>query len=328
MSADAERRSRLLSLSLRALVRDHVGGADDPDAAVEVFAPGALLVSRGATWVLLDGDPVPAFGAVLARTVRRDAPLHVLVERHSGIVARRAGLFDADVRVWHVEGRVLLPALPEPHLPERAADPAHLALVPLIEAAGAEVVVEHGVVTGEVRGLEMCRVVDDPVVGAPRLEVGMGAHDREAFALVHGDEPVEEALRRVIESVAVHRREGADPHPFNRFGAERMLRWTATRDPALVGFRSLAPAEPPVPRANVKDSVPCVATGDTVDGRPGCAVFVHGVVLDAVPFAVDAADRAGLSEVTVAMRRRDLVASHEAMAARSRVRVRFALMDD
>ena len=156
----------------------------------------------------------------------------------------------------------------------------------------------------------------------------MGAHDREAFAMVHGDEPVEDALRRVIDSVAAHRREGADPHPFNRFGAERMLRWSATADPARVGFASLAPAEPPVRRTNVKDAVPCVAAGRDLDGDDGCVVFVHGVVLDAVPFAVDAADRAGLSSVTVAMRRRDLVASHEAMAARSRVRVRFALLDD
>ena len=328
MSTDAERRSRLLSLKLRALVRDHVGGADDPEATPEVFAPGALLESHGAAWVLVDGDPMHSLGAVLARALRRDLPLHVLVERNSGVIARRASLFDLDLQVWHVDDNSLLPAVPEPHLAQRDPDPAHLALAPVIESAGADVVIEHGVVTGEVRGLEMCRVVDDVAGGAARLEVGMGVHDRETFAMVHGDEAVDASLRRVIESVATHRREGADPHPFNRFGAERMLRWTATRDSGRVGFVELAPSEPPVQRTNVKDAVPCVATGRDVEGNVGCVVFVHGVVLDAVPFAVDAADRAGLSTVTVAMRRRDLVASHEAMAARSRVRVRFALLDD
>jgi len=328
LSADAERRSRLLSLTLRTLVRDHVGDVDDHAPTPEMFAPGALLESHGATWALIDGDPVHSLGAVLARALRRDLPLHVIVEKNSGIIARRASLFDLGVSVWHVDDRQLFPAVPEPHLPERRPDPAHLALAPVIESAGADVVVEHGVVAGEVRGLEMCRVVDDPVTGAARVEVGMGAHDRETFAMVHGDEPVDAALRRVIGAVADHRREGADPHPFNRFGAERLLRWTATQDPGRIGFSALAPSEPPVERTNVKDAVPCVATGRTADGDRGCAVFVHGVVLDAVPFAVDAADRAGLSSVTLAMRRRDVVASHGRMAERSRVRVRFALLDD
>ena len=58
--------------------------------------------------------------------------------------------------------------------------------------------VEHGVVTGEVRGLEVCRVVDDPHTGAVRLEVGVGAHDREAFTIMHGDVPTVDALAGVV----------------------------------------------------------------------------------------------------------------------------------
>ena len=58
-------------------------------------------------------------------------------------------------------------------------------------------VVEHGVVTGEVRGLEVCRVVDDRTTGdGVRLEVGVGAHDREAFAIIHGDVPDGRGPRR------------------------------------------------------------------------------------------------------------------------------------
>ncbi len=58
------------------------------------------------------------------------------------------------------------------------------------------------------RGLEVCRVVDDPATGAVRLEVGVGAHDREAFAIMHGDVPTVEALAGVVRAVAEHRRTG------------------------------------------------------------------------------------------------------------------------
>ncbi len=59
---------------------------------------------------------------------------------------------------------------------------------------GLHVCVEHGVLVGEVRGLEVCRVVDDPHLGTTRLEVGVGAHDREAFQMLHGDVPAIELL--------------------------------------------------------------------------------------------------------------------------------------
>ncbi len=54
--------------------------------------------------------------------------------------------------------------------------------------AGVEVVVEHGVIRGEVRGLEVARVGGRRRRRRP-LEVGVGRHDREAFAMVHGDLP-------------------------------------------------------------------------------------------------------------------------------------------
>ena len=97
--------------------------------------------------------------------------------------------------------------------------PAHLELVPVIEAGGATPLVEHGVVIGEVRGLEVCRVVDDPHTGAVRLEVGVGAHDREAFAIIHGDVPTVEALAGVVAAVAEHRSPDAPPAPAEPPGA-------------------------------------------------------------------------------------------------------------
>ena len=207
---DTERRSRLLALKLRALIREHLGLTGDPDGRVEVFAPGAAFITNDAVWLLIDGDAARSLGGVLAWGTKFELPIHLVVENDSGLLARRAALFDVDITVWHADERVLLPALAEPHLPTTQAKPEHLAFTELIQSSGADALVEHGIVVGEVRGLEMCRVVDDVVSGVARLEVGMGVNDREAFAMVHGELPTEQALRNVIDAVAIHREPGAN----------------------------------------------------------------------------------------------------------------------
>lgn len=323
MSADAERRSRLLSLKLRALVREHLGLTSDPQGTPEVFSPGAAFLTDEDVWVLIDGDATRSLGATLAWATRFERPIQLLVERDSGVVARRAQFFSASLTVWHVDEKTLLPAVPEPHLPAVEPAASHVALMPLISSSGADAVVEHGIVVGEVRGLEMCRVVDDATTGEARLEVGMGVNDREAFAMVHGEMPTEQALRTVIDAVAIHREPGAMVHPFNQFGAERLHRWRALQNPQSVGFASLQPANPPVKRTNLKDPVPCVAVGKTIDGQNAVAVFVNGVDLDVVPFAVDAADLHNVERSVVVARDQDVTPSLRRIADLSTVAVSF-----
>jgi hypothetical protein len=156
------------------------------------------------------------------------------------------------------------------------------------------VVVEHGVLVGEVEGLEVCRAIRDSYTDECRLEVGVGAHDREAFLLIHGGIPTVDALQMVVSTVAEHRREGAEPHPLNRLGAERSIRAHLLREPTLVGAHRLQPASPPIPRKNLKDSVPCVAVGESDNGGPIVVVCSTGIDLDVVPWAADA--RAALTD--------------------------------
>jgi hypothetical protein len=217
--------------------------------------------------------------------------LQLLVEAEGGRLARRAALFDGPPVVWTVEGRDLRPTAPEPHDPPPAV-PAELEpLRAVIEWAGAEVAEEHGELAAEVAGLEVCRAViaDD---GFPRLDVGIGPHDREAFRLVHpDDEAVGPALADLVSLVAEHRRPGAPPHALNRIARERYLRWRLVREPALIGLDELRPAAPPVPRRSLKEAAPCTAVG-SVTGAAGPVVVVCsvGVDLEVVPFAADARD--------------------------------------
>jgi hypothetical protein len=289
---DPQRRAALLNLKLRALVRDHLGSAVGDISATEPipFGRGAALVIDGTAWMLLDEQPARGLGGAIAWAQRQPAAgdFAIITELSSGVLARRAEMFDLPITVWHAVERMLLPAVGEPYPIDDAIDPAHAELRALIEQGGAEPVAEHGVLAGEVRGLEVCRAVTDASTGEVRLEVGVGAHDREAFLMLHGARPTVEALADVVATVEQHRFEGAAYHPLNKLGAERLLRWSAVREPHRIGARSLTIAAPPIPRANLKDVVPCVATGIGSDGHDIVAVFSSGIDLDLVPFALDA----------------------------------------
>lgn len=330
----AARQAQLQLVKLRALVADHLGGLGDAaPAPASSFGLGAGLVAGGDAWVLVAERAERALGPALAWARQAGFPgaigrLHVLAEAATGLLARRAAQFEVPITIWRVEGRGLVAADADPIAGPPEASAAHEHLRALIVAGGAIPVVEHGVLFGEVHGLEVCRVVDGPD-GVARLEVGVGAHDREAFALVHGDVPTVDALADVVTAVAAHRTPGAEPHPLNRIGAERALRARLIADPGRVGATSLQPAEPPVPRANVKDPAPCVAAGDGPTG-PLLVVCTIGVDLDVVPFAVDAWLLAGAdphTEIVLAMPARDDLAVTRALAGWALPTVRVAAQE-
>jgi hypothetical protein len=293
--ADPARRSQLLGLKLAALVRDHAGA----DAAIVpgVWPGGAALMRNGEAWVLAEDDADRSLGRALAWARQQGAvALHLLAERSTGLLARRAALFAVPPTVWEVRDRTLVRAEAQPHVVPPALDPELAEFAGLIESAGAVPVVERGVLIGEVDGLEVCRAVRDSETGACRLDVGVGAHDREAFQLVHGDVPTAAALKMVVDAVIPHRRPGAEPHPLNRLGAERAVRARLVREPSLVGASSLAAADPPVERLNVKDAVPCAAVGVQSSGEPVVVVCSAGIDLDVIPWAADARACLGLAD--------------------------------
>ncbi|HRB03091.1 MAG TPA: hypothetical protein PLP26_06975 [Ilumatobacteraceae bacterium] len=309
------RRSQLNAIKLRALVRDHLGVADGELPEVGEFGGGAALLAGTAAWVLLDERPERGLGAALAWALRRDAAeLHVLADHSTGTLARRAQGFNYPINVWHVEGRTLLPAVAEP-LPVAPAVPGeHQVLSDVIADGGALPVVEHGVLAGEVNGLEVCRVVTDAYTDEVRLEVGVGAHDREAFQMLHGNRPTTEALADVVSSVSAHRRPGAPRHPLNMLAQERALRTRLIAEPELIGASSVVAMAPPIPRPNVKDPIPCVALA-TIDGRSAVVVCSSGVDLDLVPYAIDARVASGVDDCLVVLPARDALDVQRRLAA-------------
>lgn len=235
--------------------------------------------------MLVEDAPERALGGVLAWGRKQGvASLHLVVEsaEAAGILARRAAAFIDPPSVWVVDGTALVPAVAAPHVvqPPLAAEDADLA--ELIVRAGAEPVVEHGVLRGEVLGLEVCRVVEG------RLQVGVGKHDREMHLLMHSDRPPLEALSRAVASVREVRHPDALPHEMRRLAAERWLRAVVVRRPDLVGCTRLEPVPPPLPQADLRVPSPAAAAGEDADGRAVLVVCSTGIDLDLVPSAADA----------------------------------------
>ncbi|HEX2039626.1 MAG TPA: hypothetical protein VHF47_07835 [Acidimicrobiales bacterium] len=251
-----------------------------PDGERGAYPGGASLLAGGDGWVLVEDAPERALGGALAWGRKHGVrALHVVVDspEAAGVLARRAAAFTVPPSVWVATGTFLEPAVAAPPAEQAPLSADDAALAPSIVEAGAEPVVEHGVLRGEVLGLEVCRVVGG------RLEVGMGKHDREAQLLVHGGRPSVEVLADAVRAVREVRTADGPPHEMRRLAAERWLRAVVCRRPELVGCSRLEPVPPPVPRGDLRLPAPAPAVGEGV-----VAVCSVGVDTDLVPTAADA----------------------------------------
>ncbi|MFZ4516894.1 MAG: hypothetical protein ACOYOP_00780 [Microthrixaceae bacterium] len=324
MAVTDEQRARLRQVKLAALARDRqehgaVDGVTSDATPLPVGADGAALLRAGTVEVLTE-DPGPAaLAAALLVAARSGAARLVLyVDDLAGDLARWAAPFSFDVEVREVRGATSVPAepTPVPGEPEPADDPD---LRRLITGAGADVVVEHGVVTGEVLGLEVARLVVWPAeVGgddAVHLEAGVGRFDRDAAAAMHGEEAPTEALARAVGVVRAHRYDGAPTHPLSLLARDRWLRSAVLAAPASVGAAVLEPVSTTAVRNSVREAAPAAAVGTDAAGNPMLVVCAVGASLSLVPVAADTrAARAPHARLVLAVPARDHLPALDTLA--------------
>lgn len=280
---------RLFEAKLGALVRSRW---QDAAAALRTRSLpwGAAAFAGDSAWVLAEEDARRALGPALAMADREGATdVHVMTGDvdAAGVLARRAPLFESAPAVWRIAGVELTAAEPAP-VPEYTEPSADvLETGELIHLGGAEPIVEHGHLLGEVRGLEVCRVVDDES-GEPVLQIGVGKYDREVHHEKHQGRPTRDALFGVVRSVLEYRVPGGEGNPAFHLAPERWLRWAVLRRPDLVGAAKLDAADSPVPRHDLRQPAPAPAAGVDTEGRPLLVVCGAGGDLDFVPSAADA----------------------------------------
>ena len=280
-----------MAARLVALANGPLGMQVERSLVTELGSASAAVAAHG-TAAFDPGGGAGGVGAAVAWAVRQGADdLHLVAEpgpgRDLGVWARQAEHFEPAPRVWAIGTGELRPVEPGPY-PERVIpSPETDEYVLLLEQAGLEVVVEHGVVLGELRGLEVARVApgDD---GRLQLQVGVGRLDREAFALLHGDLGRPEALAKVVERITPLRAPDAAPHPANRLTRERWLRHHLIEDPALIELDTLEAVEGPEVRGGLRESAVAVALGRRSDGTAVVVVTSDGSGLEIVPRAADA----------------------------------------
>ena len=321
--------SRLAQLRLRAIVGVR------SDVEVSEFGQAVGLVVDDVAWVYVTGRHERSLGPALMWALRNNAKaLKLFSSESAGDLARIATHFDFVIEVFEVDAAgvacVAMPKIVE-KIEVSVADEM---FAEFIKSAGADVVREHGVISGEVCGLEVCRVVratdsgESDGAGESELEIGVGAHDRETFKLLHGRTATIESLRKVIAEVAARRAVGAQVHPLNRLARERLLRHYVCLSPQLVGAKSLQVAQPPIVRTNLKDVVPCCAVGMSLTGAKMVVIFNVGVDPDVVSFGADARGQInGSAELIFAMPTRDIVPAVERVAQMLRRPARFVGVD-
>lgn len=291
MGRDPGQHEKLLGVKLNVLVRGQW-----PDAAPGDLGtlPGAVTLAEGRAgrgWVLSDDPAAESLGAALVWAQSHEVgELHLVVDPSIGpVMARRAGAFRDAPTVWTASGRDLVRVAPAP-----AVDPAGATALSSVAALwgdllvlhGVEPVVEHGVLRGDVLGLEVARLVGDDEHGWT-LAIGIGDHDREARQEMRPGEDPEAALDQVVELVRMWRSPAARLHPANTLAPERWLRAIVVSRPDLAGAVKLEPLAPPVERTDLRLRSPAPAAGTDVDGRPVVVVCSTGIDIDLVPSAAD-----------------------------------------
>jgi len=282
-----ERLGQLRVAKLRALLGERLVG--DPVVSGPFGAGAALLDGAGTASFLVEEGGPRSLGGALTWAVRKGARAVRLIvggdAAVAGRLAREATWFDLPIDVERIVGTTVETVAPAPF--DAPPDPLDVPveIADLLAAADVDVVVEHGVVRAEVRGLEVARVVDGPE--GPHLEVGVGRFDREISSMMFSNVPTADALANAVEMVARYRAPGATIHPLRDLVPERWLRQVAVADPAAVGLASLEPVDTTLAVASLREAQPAAAVGADDTGSPVVVVFTAGVDLDVVPLAAD-----------------------------------------
>jgi hypothetical protein len=213
----------------------------------------------------------------------------------AAVLSRRAQAFALPITVWRVVAPTLQEVVPAGFSPPPPLPTGDAPLAQVLRGAGVEPVVEFGVLTGEVLGLQVARVVDG------RLEVGVGSQDRAFHRDLEPDRAPEDVLAEVVALVRRFRTPDGSAHLANTLAGERWLRRVLVARPDLVGAGWLAPLPPAVPRGDLRTSTAAMAAGVDTAGAPMVVAASTGIDLDLVPEAADARRASGLADARLVL---------------------------
>ncbi len=258
---------------------------------------------------LIELDPIRSYGLVLAACAAGPssggtpaAPITILVNERASDLARLAQDLGPAVHIAEIDGSTVTPAVAAAPIDVPTTE-LQTEFRELFDHAGLHTVDEFAAITAEFRGLEVARVTG--VNDTQRVDVGIGAYDQGAFAMMNPEFNAKESLAYVVRQAGEHRVRGAEPHPMNRLVRERWLRAEALVDPTLVGCVSIEAVAPARPRGGLHEMAPSFAIGHSVGGATTLLAFSVGIDLALVPDAVEVASRFAIESVAFVVPEQD-----------------------
>ncbi len=309
VGSNPEDRYRLWAAKLRGTISRYWPEAALGEVVGLPFGSAGQLEDGSVAWVLVEVSGGASVGGVVAwaaKAAPNATTVHVLVPEAmekfaypAPVWARLATYFQPSVLVYELtpSGCERVEPGARTTWPEIAPHAAELG--EYLAEAELELVIEAGILRGEVLGLEVARVVelDLPPGGASEaadrgqfgsfgIDIGVGRFDQEISRMLQAETVPLEALVRTADYVRLNRTVGSGVHPLAQLCRERWLRRQFILERPRLEAHLL---EPTVPRASLRQNSVCGVHEDRM-----VHVFTTGVDLDAVAQAADL--RNGLAE--------------------------------
>ena len=276
---DGERRSELNQRKLESLLRTAF-----PDSIFEQVETqsGALRSNNKAQYLYAPSEKVSPLAFALTFLEKGDV-INIILDEPDPLLLHQALGLHSDIRFWVVEKDQLIPH-PESKTAEKPEKPvANETAVSLLLENGCDVIREHDAVRGEIKGLEVARIIKD-FDNESNVQIGVGHYDQEAHKLVDWGESPDEKLARVVSEVHQHRNKEAQPHPLNRVARPQWLISEMIASPEIVGLDEAWHLPSPENAKAITETTPAAALGKIRD-QVILVVASVGLDLKAVPIA-------------------------------------------
>ena len=201
---DGERRSELNQRKLESLLRTTF-----PDSTFEQVKTqsGALRSNNKAQYLYAPSEKVSPLAFALT-FLEKGAVINIILDELDPLLLHQALGLHSDIRFWVVEKDQLIPH-PESKTAEKPEKPVvNETVVSLLLENGCDVIREHDAVRGEIKGLEVARIIKD-FDNESNVQIGVGHYDQEAHKLVDWGESPDEKLARVVSEVHQYRNKEA-----------------------------------------------------------------------------------------------------------------------
>ncbi len=296
---DVERRAELNQAKLNVLLKNTF-----PDEVFEpIYSNSSSIYSNGKQRFLYAPEQRVSPLAIALATETNELQTNLVVDNSEPVLLQQTHGLNAEIILWIIDDDRVVQH-PDSAIEERTEiNVLGEDFKELLKASGCDVVQEHGVLKGEIKGLEVARVVINDE-GQQVLQVGVGAYDQEAHKILDSQQTPEEKLFRVISQVMEYRNQKSEPHPLNRVARAKWMITEIVTSPKNFGLEEVQSLSMLEEVDTVTENHPAAAIGRTGAGSV-LIVASSGIDLQTIPVAAGLLASTGAEEVWIALSPKD-----------------------